>query len=264
MVSQLLITTRREKVALCWIAFILSCFTIFFVGFSFEYLCPLPEKMPVPANIYGGVVVYGTIYDALSITPPYNFLFENTAEKEGGIDVSLVFPSTSPQTCSDPSVAQYNFAKTINYCDPNCLSINSIPNFNPFKDATQIGGKGSNNLDPTPRYRWRDISNSRRNLVVYHNIVLNFNQYLLLNPIPITGDPVDSFIRLSKTLQDATVAAQRNPNITSQVMSCLIEKYYAGMISQPKPTCMVAMVFTYTVFIMMTGIIVIKITTNYV
>lgn len=201
-------------------------------------------------------------YAAKNSLPPFNSLFEETAELAGGIDVSLSFKSPDPPSCQDPYVKRFKFADTASYCDPNCLKPQDIPNFFPFQNGTQIGGTGTYNLDSNPQYSWKYVSGKQRNMVVFHNNVLNFKPYLLLNPMPISNDPIDDFIRKTQKFQDITRFAASSEHITPKIIDCLTQKYYAGRLHQESPTCMISFAFMTILFITISGIMVIVINNN--
>lgn len=88
-------------------------------------------------------------------------------------------------------------------------------------------------------------------MTVYYNIILNFKPYLDTNPVPLANDPVDTFIRSTANLQDITRRVGADPAITSDVIECLAERYYGGMLSQPTQRCALSGVFTALLFLTM-------------
>jgi chitin synthase len=194
-------------------------------------------------------------YASSKAIPPYNTLFENTGEAIGGIDVSLAFTSPQAAACSNPLVTKHAFASTTSFCEPDCLDLDKLAalNFLPFNSTKQIGASGPDRpLVPEPAYRWSEIKG--RSLVVYHYTVLNFDSYLYQHPSPIANDPVDAFIRKSTTIQDATVEISKNKDLTPEIIDCMVNKYYAGVLDQQPALCLASQLFTIILVLIIGGI----------
>jgi hypothetical protein len=123
----------REKVTLCYISLLLCIITVFVVGFATPVLCPTNNRKFVPQNVFGGVALYGKMFDAKRSIAPFNSLYEGTQEVAGGFDVSRAFKAPDPPACA--KLKNFAFASDTNYCDPDCLELDQIPNFRPFQNV---------------------------------------------------------------------------------------------------------------------------------
>jgi hypothetical protein len=70
-----------------------------------------------------------------------------------------------------------------------------------------------------------------RGLVTLQNNIVNFNPYFLQYPEPIPNDPVDAFMRLAQQNNDGTHLAGNYDGITPDILDCLTQKYYVGVLS---------------------------------
>ncbi|KAJ3254729.1 hypothetical protein HK103_006881 [Boothiomyces macroporosus] len=240
----------REKIALCFIAFLMMASTIFVLLFMPNLLCP--ESLlqnTVPINAYGGVVIFGNMYLSTTMFPPYNTLFEQTSSSFSGIDVSAVFQADPIASCSDNAVSLYSFSKVQSLCQQNnnCLDLNDLVQNQNLTLYTQITGFQNKlvTVSPKPAYDWSDVI--QRNLVVYQTNVLNFQPYFSQFPDPIKGDPVDALIRKAQTLNDMTHLMAQSKVATGIVADCLIQKYTVGTLNNLPMSCILSKLFVYTI-----------------
>ncbi|KAI9325444.1 chitin synthase-domain-containing protein [Zopfochytrium polystomum] len=252
----------REKVALCWIVFFMSAFVAFFILAFNKLLCPTSklENNNVPVSIYGGVMVRGTMFNILNATKPYNTLFSDLAVAFPGIDVTTQFsqPSSEYTQC----VGLSNSWATVNYtceADNTCIDVRHLM----YPDQSVMGiypyNKTSDGtaLKPNPLLSWSIVK--ARGLVVYKDIVLNFQPYLQQHPVPDLTDDVDIMIRTASAINDATHLVARNPNLKdSQTIACLSQKYYAGQLDILPSECMTSLVVTYMATALVLSIVIVR------
>nr|KAJ3417744.1 hypothetical protein HK105_000852 [Polyrhizophydium stewartii] len=247
----------REKVALCWIAFILSALVVFFLVFFNNLLCPsnlLDNTIAI--NAFGGVVVFGRMYNSFMATPPYNTLFEQTDALFGGIDASGSFEQPAIAACQRPNVQAFAFAQVKSACAPNCINLTELTtqhNFLPY--STLTGLKGENvTVIPDPAYEWGDIKN--RKLVAIRQKVLSLAPYFDAHPDPVEGDLIDPLLRKAQTINDGTHILWRNKAVSDDVLDCLTQKYYAGVLSQLPMSCIMSRLITIIVSFTVIGILI--------
>ncbi|XJO78879.1 hypothetical protein BDV3_003254 [Batrachochytrium dendrobatidis] len=245
----------REKVALCWISVILSTLVVIFLIFFNRLFCPdniLDNTVDI--NAFGGVVVFGRMYNSYYTTPPYNTLFDQT-DAFGGIDVSGSFEQPQISACQLLNVAEHKFASVQSTCRPDCIDLNVLTsqhNFLPYSTVTNFFGQNVTVL-PDPAYPWSEVK--RRNLVVFRQVVLNLAPYFDAHPEPISGDVMDALLRKAQLTNDATRILWKNADITPDMANCLVQKYYAGVLSQLPMTCILSRLVTIVVSITVSSIL---------
>jgi chitin synthase len=239
----------REKITLFFISLLMMIATIYFLLFFSNTVCPQSViENTVPVKIFGGVVIFGTMYKAETMQAPFNTLFEQSEASFGGIDVSDVFQREKIPACLKPEVSQYRFAQLTSPCEPNdCLTLNSLINERGLQKFTEIVGKNNEivKLEPTPAYDWFDVK--ERKLVVYRQQVLNFSSYFAEYPAAIPGDPVDEFMRLAQSLNDATKLMEQSKTISGDIKECLLQKYQVGILDVLPMSCILTRLFTWVI-----------------
>ncbi|KAH6573198.1 hypothetical protein BASA60_006153 [Batrachochytrium salamandrivorans] len=245
----------REKVALCWIAAFLSAIVVIFLVFFNSLLCPdnLLDNT-VDINAFGGVVVFGRMYNSFMTTPPYNTLFDQT-DAFGGIDVSGSFEQPPIAACQTKAVASFSFSKVASTCSPNCINLNDLTsqhNFLPYATITGIQGQNVSVI-PDPAYEWSEVR--RRKLVVIRHTVLNLAPYFDAFPDAIVGDRMDLLLRKAQTINDGTHLLWKYPDVTPDMVNCLIQKYYAGVLSQLPMSCILSRLITIVVSLTVVSIL---------
>ncbi|KAJ3316386.1 hypothetical protein HDU76_001844 [Blyttiomyces sp. JEL0837] len=251
----------REKVALCWIVFFLSLIVLFYIAFFNSLLCPpyKTAKDNVPLNVFGGILVRGNMFNAVNATPPYNTLFSDVSTTYGGIDVTTQF--TQPPLPQCTAFLSQSWANLQWPCemDNSCLDIDWLMNPQLHSNVGILPyNRTTDNLNVTsyPLFEWKDVKN--RQLVVYKSSVLNFQPYLSQYPLP-TGDPVDTLIRSSTILNDASHLVLSNPlHKGNQSIDCLANKYYAGQLDSLPSECLLSYVITVITSAIILGIILIR------
>ncbi|KAJ3044729.1 hypothetical protein HDV00_001133 [Rhizophlyctis rosea] len=248
----------REKVALCWIVFFLGAVVVFFVVFFNKLMCPdqIANNF-VPLNAFGGVIVQGVMYNALTAPAPLNTLFENLP---GGADVSdLSFLPPSSSACQQSDVSSLAIAQTPSACQSvpsGCQDINVLRNRG-FRQYTEVAVDSSRNVivDPTPAYNW-DIIHQRKYVVVDTD-VLDLSPYFRAYPNRIEGDSIDAALREAARHTDASHIFWRTPalNPKSNAFSCVITRFRVGRIEELPARCMVARLITYLFALIVMGIL---------
>ncbi|KAJ3254734.1 hypothetical protein HK103_006886 [Boothiomyces macroporosus] len=237
----------REKIALCFIAFIMMVFTIFFLIFFSNVVCPNPDNS-IPLHSFGGVVIFGKLYNAQLMNPPFNTLFEQLDSTFAGYDVSDVFQRPPIAACNKNTVAQYAFAKLLSPCEPNdCISLNNLVTQQGLRLYDTLHGSNNQTIkyNPQPSFQWDDII--KRNLVVVDSNILDFNSYLTAYPVPLANDPVDAFIRKAQTMNDATHLLSNSKTITKDLKDCLTQRYYVGVLATLPMQCILTRLFSWGV-----------------
>ncbi|KAK6096214.1 hypothetical protein MT418_004071 [Batrachochytrium dendrobatidis] len=246
----------REKVTLCWIAALLSMFVVVFLIFFNALLCPNDIlDNTVDINAFGGVVVFGRMYNSYYTTPPYNTLFDQT-DAFGGIDVSGSFEQPQISACQTADVSKFNFAVLPSSCAPNCINLQKLTtqqNFLPYSSV--VGEYGQNvTVHPDPAYEWSEVK--RRKLLVIRQTVLNLAPYFEANPEPIAGDVMDTLLRQAQATNDGTHLIWTNKNVSKDMINCLVQKYYAGVLSQLPMSCILSRLVTIVVSFTVVSILV--------
>ncbi|KAJ1556270.1 hypothetical protein HK405_003659 [Cladochytrium tenue] len=250
----------REKVALCWIVLLLSGVVLFFIVFFNKLICPTSHLVNnnVPLKAYGGVLIRGTMFNAINASAPYNTLFEDVSAAFPGIDVTTQFsqPSDYYTECTSFnntwSALEYQCEK-----DDSCIDITIIMQsdlnsmgfypYNTTSDGTTV--------EPYAKYTWNQIK--ARSMVVYKDTVLNFVPYLQQYPnITDSPDAAEILIRSSVAVNDITHLVAKSSTLKdSQEIRCLAQKYYAGTLDILPPECMLTEVVTYLVTALVLAII---------
>ncbi|KAI8925582.1 chitin synthase-domain-containing protein [Entophlyctis helioformis] len=246
----------REKVALCWVSAVLCAMVIFFLIFFNNILCPANLLAnTVDINVYGGVVVFGRMYNSLLATPPYNTLFEQTDALFSGIDASGSFEQAPISSCQLPIVSRFKFAGVKSSCAPDCINLDELitrHNFKPFE--TVKGNTGQNvSVQPDPAYEWGEVK--RRSLIVIRQKVLNLAPYFDAFPDPVPGDIIDPLLRKAQAINDGTRILWQHPDVPAEAINCLTEKYYAGVLSQLPMSCIMSRLFTIVVSVVVISIL---------
>jgi chitin synthase len=223
--------------------------TVFFLLFFSNIVCPATETDgTIPVNAFGGVVIFGKMYRANTMRPPFNSLFEQTDGAFGGIDVSLAFKREPIAACQSPEASRFKFAQLQSPCEPDsCLDLNDLIQNKGLRELDSIQGFKNKTikLRPTPAYEWKDVR--QRKLVAFQNSVLNFQPYFNENPQAIDGDKVDEFMRLAQQINDATHLMENSPFITGNIRQCLIQKYTAGVLSVLPMSCIMSRLLTWVI-----------------
>ena len=123
--------------------------------------------------IIGGVIVYGTLYDASKAKSPVNSYFPFNPP---GQDVSDLFPPLKLSLCSNFNTRA--FASPISNCQRSgsCYNLNNLTknfNFKPYylnKNNASILGLTS----PFPSFSWSDVE--QRGFIVVKEQVLNLKR----------------------------------------------------------------------------------------
>ncbi|KAJ3104032.1 hypothetical protein HDU97_009579 [Phlyctochytrium planicorne] len=253
----------REKVALCWIVFLLSCIVVFYILFFNQVLCPtkLLNRNNIQINPFMGFVVRGVMYNAATANFPYSNLFTDLVSFYPGIDLTSQFsqPAEVTLACSDFTSP---FA-TLQYpcsSDPNgCLDIQDLFNLDGGKfgfTPYQLGVDNKTVFDPNVVLSYSDIS--KKKLTVIYRDVVDFNFYVQNYPDPIPDDPVDAFIRTAYLLGDGTLYLSRNPNLQGRIKECLVKKYFAGTTSILPTQCILSFMVTVVTTALILGIVIIR------
>ena len=267
----------REKWALCFIAALLMILTAFYLLAFSNLVCPATAAAgSIPVNVFGtiilipslqvfmppifvvgGVVIYGAMYKSSSMTPPYNTLFEQFDGSIGGVDVSEVFGYPNIPACRAPDVRNFAFANFQSTCQASntCLNLTSLVQNQGLQKYTTLRGSANQtiNLSPIPSYSWTDVRN--RKFVAAGISVLNFQPYFNAFPVAIPNDPVDKFMRLAQSLNDATHAMAANPDLIKEnVKNCLLQKYNAGVLSVLPTACIISRIISWSTSFVILGI----------
>ncbi|KAJ3271374.1 hypothetical protein HK104_004701, partial [Borealophlyctis nickersoniae] len=227
----------------------------FFVILFNPLMCP-PEELDsgIPRNVFGGVVVQGTMYNAVGAPPPLNTLFEGLP---GGTDVTeVMFTAARPPSCVQS--ASFRFANVPTQCEalPNaCQNLTQLRQFGfpPYRVITFATGQVRAN--PVPAYEWADIK--RQQLVAVNDHVLDFTSYFRANPDPIPNDPIDTGIRQAQQLNDGSHIFSRVPqlSISSPGYDCLVSRYRVGRLSELSGRCILSRLITILAAIVVMGIL---------
>ncbi|KAJ1548572.1 hypothetical protein HK405_002510 [Cladochytrium tenue] len=258
----------REKVALCWIVATVSAVVACFVVLLNGVVCP-PSRLAndyVPLNAYGGVLVRGTMFNALDAVSPYQTLFDDAARTFPGIDVTTQFsqPSWLYDGCTGINAS---WASLLYPCerDGSCLDVNEllypsqgVMGMYPY-NRTAGSSDGGRMFKPFVRYSWAQVR--ARGLVVLFDSVLDLRPYLRDHPnLEDPSDPVELLARSAAAIgggADATLLAARDPALRDfpPALRCLAQKYYAGRLAAAPAECVLTASATYLAAAVVLGIV---------
>ncbi|KAJ3272482.1 hypothetical protein HDV01_005552, partial [Terramyces sp. JEL0728] len=186
------------------------------------------------------------LYNAQSMNPPFNSLFEQLDSTFAGYDVSAVFQRPSISSCDKDGVSKYAFAQLPSPCEPDdCISLNNLVTQQGLRLYDSLHGTNNQTIkyNPQPSFQWDDIIN--RNLVVVDSTILDFNTYLTAYPVPLLNDPVDTFIRKAQTMNDATHLLANSKTITSDLKQCMTQRFYVGVLATLPMQCILTRLFSW-------------------
>jgi chitin synthase len=247
----------REKIALCFIIFILCGFVGFAtVGFQ-KVLCPQNNtnnhfiRLGAAANTLG---IQGVVFNVTSANSPANVDFSTLAQQPGQ-DITTLFN----RDASDfPACRGLRFRVAL---DPPCTTITPCPLGN-LNSSSTFKSLSLVQTSALVGYDWDQVA-ALNNYFVIDGAVLNMGPYMTTHPNRVPSDDVDTAVR---TLMQTTTAASGKDGTRLfssraglyRAVPCLKERYYAGNIDKITPGCFVSQLFLYTGLIVILGLVFVR------
>ncbi|KAI8823048.1 chitin synthase-domain-containing protein [Fimicolochytrium jonesii] len=245
----------REKVALCWIVFLLSAFVMFFVIGLNPLLCPESARLQkAPRNQPDSLVINGIMYDLLLSPENVRLAFRDAK----GADATDFFAPAdpdpnNPDPCKDLKTGKYPFAATT--IGPACLNSDTcFPRTGLVRFKTLRDRK--TRVDEHAAYEWEEIVN--RNFSMYMDTILDLTPYYRAAP----PDPNNAIHKLLYSLRDKPNNDATRALVTSQAMSedpralkCLVNKFAAGVIAQQSVSCNASTVLSALMSVVVLGVL---------
>lgn len=247
-----MIQAWREKIALCFIIFILCICVAFITVGTQKVLCPASSSTALYTllgSVPGTLSIEGRMFNVSTSTSDGNDL-PQLASQQPGQDITTFFARSASDfsACSDLS---FHVAT-----DDPCGYIASCP-FGPL-NSTTFSDLGLQETTMLLGYDWDQVA-ALHNYFVIDGAVLDMRSYLALHPMPIPSDKVDLAIRTvfnqsANSGRDATRLFYSRSDIQSAV-PCLTQRYYAGNIAKITPGCFISSFFLYAGLIVILGLV---------
>ncbi|PKC74607.1 hypothetical protein RhiirA1_181978 [Rhizophagus irregularis] len=244
----------REKIALCFIVFLMGGSVAFLtVGFA-AVLCP-PSQQNNPAMFLrygespGHLGIRGWQFDITNAVNPKGqdnkdlINFDALAKDQNGQDITQFFQRDVVEypSCQDPVIQKFaavndQFCKKDSPCSLKKLDDATFAEYKIVNTTKKVG------------FDWDQIGDLADYLVIDGN-VLNLEGYMKSHPVP-TGDQIDKIIRSVLNTdhkqggKDATRLFFGRPDLKASV-NCLVSKYYAGNIYKETIGCFTSTLFLY-------------------
>ncbi|CAG8439609.1 6479_t:CDS:2 [Diversispora eburnea] len=258
----------REKVTLCFLAFLMGLLVVFLTVGLRPLLCPDSQQNSYLYLNYGETAGFlGILGWQFNATATNNTELQKliTSTEKSGQDITYLFKRSNSDIpgCLDSSIQNFA-AVTLPLC--NDTSSNSTCPLDYLNDITTIE-KDYNikNSSKLVGYDWEELWNLT-NYLVFDGVVLNFDPYIKAYPNPLndTNDMVDSIIRDALNTdhpeggKDATRLFFGHKNTKQAVLKCLTQKYYAGHISKQTIGCFTSDLFNLIMLVTILSIIIVR------
>ncbi|KAG9290223.1 hypothetical protein G9A89_022199 [Geosiphon pyriformis] len=254
----------REKIALCFIALIMSGIVAFLtIGFA-AVLCP-PSQASNPQNFLhygdspGNLGILGWQFNISSSDNRGNKALDFYAlnAQQNGQDITNRFRRDNNQIAACQGDIKKFMAVKMPLCqDPTQCPLPLSPEtFNLFKIYNTTKRVG---------YDWKQLANSTlKNYMVIDGNVLNLDPYMNANRNPIPNDDVDLAIRTVLGTdhvqggKDGTRLFFGRKELKDTV-NCLVKKYFAGNIDKETIGCFTSQLFLYVSLTVILSIVMVR------
>lgn len=249
----------REKIALCFIIFIMCLIVAFITVGTQKVLCPETSTLnssrySTLGSVPGTLGIYGILFNVTQAKSPQTVNFDQLTQQQSGQDITPYFTRTA---------SEYSACKGLTFrvaLDEPCTSTTPCPlgslNSSTF---TQLDIQETTLL---LGYDWDQVA-ALTNYFVIDGAVLNMNPYIKQHPSPVASDAVDLAIRTilqtqaSSSGKDGTRLFYNRADIRSAV-PCLTQRYYAGNIAKITPGCFVSSLFLYVGLIVILALVLVR------
>ncbi|RHZ76652.1 hypothetical protein Glove_194g20 [Diversispora epigaea] len=259
----------REKVTLCFLAFLMGCLVVFLTVGLRPLLCPDSAQTSKLYLNYGESAGYlGILGWQFDVTNTNNTALRSLAEKQNGQDITYLFKRNNSDIsgCTDSSIQNFaavtlalcNNSTANSTCPLDYLNVNDIKTINTIQNDYNI-----TNSTKQVGYDWVELWNLT-NYLVFDGVVLNFDPYIAAYPNKLENDTVDSIIRdvLSTDHpeggKDATRLFFGQDDTKQAVLKCLTQKYYAGHIGKQTIGCFTSDLFNIIMLVTILSIIMVR------
>ncbi len=249
----------REKMALCFIVFILCAIVGFATVGLQRVLCPQrtleTERFISLGTTSGTLGIQGSMFNiSQSKSPDPSINFYTLSSQLSGQDITTLF---TRDAADFPLCSGLSFRAAQ---DPPCNSATPCP-LGPLNNSATFTKAQLVNITRPVGYDWVHVS-SLTNYIVIDGHVLNLNPYMKLHPNPIPGDAVDLAIRTLFTTpgtsgRDGTRLFV-NRNDIRDAVPCLVQRYKAGSIDKITPGCFVSQLLLYAGLIVVMSLILVR------
>jgi chitin synthase len=249
----------REKMALCFLIFIL-CAVVGFATVGLQrVLCPQQsletEQFISLGTTSGTLGIQGSMFNiSQSKSPDPSINFYTLSSQLPGQDITTLFTRDATDF---PHCLGLSFRAAQ---DPPCNSATPCP-LGPLNNSATLSSAQLVNITRPVGYDWDQVS-TLSNYIVLDGHVLNLNPYMKLHPNPIPGDAVDLALRTLFTTpgtsgRDGTRLFVNRNDIRIAV-PCLVERYKAGTIDKVTPGCFVSQLILYAGLIVVMSLILVR------
>ena len=250
----------REKIALCFIIFVLCLIVGFITVGTQKVLCPETSSLnssrySTLGSVPGTLSIDGILFNVTQAKSPSGVNFDQLTQKQPGQDITPYFTRTA---------SEYTACKGLTFrvaLDEPCPSTTSCP-LGPLNSSSTFTQLDIQETTLLLGYDWDQVA-TLPNYFVIDGAVLNMNPYINQHPNPVTSDAVDLAIRTilqtqaSLSGKDGTRLFYNRADIRSAV-PCLSQRYYAGNIDKITPGCFVSSLFLYVGLIVVLGLVLVR------
>ena len=248
----------REKMALCFIIFVL-CSAVGFATVGLQrVLCPAStletERFISLGTTPGTLGIQGFMFNVSQSKSSDSTNFLQLSAQLPGQDITTLFTrdATDFSRCTG---LPYRIA-----LDPPCNSAIPCP-LGALNSTATFNTAQLVNLTRPVGYDWSQVS-TLANYIVLDGQVLNLNPYFKLHPNPIPGDDVDIALRTllaapGSSGRDGTRLFVNRADIR-QAMPCMIQRYTAGSIDKITPGCFVSDLILYAGLIVVMSLVLVR------
>jgi len=249
----------REKMALCFIIFVL-CGVVGFATVGLQrVLCPQQtletEQFISLGTTSGTLGIQGAMFNiSQSKSPDPSVNFYTLSSQLPGQDITTLFTRDA---------ADFSHCRGLSFRaaqDPPCNSATPCP-LGPLNNSATLRSAQLVNITRPVGYGWDQVS-TLSNYIVLDGHVLNLNPYMKLHPNPIPGDAVDHALRTLFTTPGSSgrdgTRLFVNRNDIRNAVPCLVERYKAGSIDKITPGCFVSQLLLYAGLIVVMSLILVR------
>lgn len=244
----------REKIALCFIIFLLCCCVAFITVGTEKVLCPNTSSTAIYTllgSVAGTLSIEGFMFNVSSARSPSGVDLLALAQQGPGQDITPYFTRSASEFTACNGLS-FHVAT-----DNPCSTTTSCP-LGPLNSSATLTGLNIQETTMLLGYDWDQVANLS-NYFVIDGAVLNMNPYITLHPTPVASDNVDLAIRTvlsqpANSGKDATHLFYSRSDIRSAV-PCLMQRYYAGSIAKVTPGCFISSLFLYVGLIVILGLV---------
>lgn len=247
----------REKVGLCFIAFVL-CTALAYLTFAFQNTTCVPDKIHYrfgETRDTGQVLIHGKIYNMKPVLASHQssqFFAPNAAGEttfpyvqyaKPGIDISPYFPLKLTDSCAkyqDPSTAE-------------CSDPINFPGIKYCHNAVSSQQTVNQNLLGPIYYTYKDVQNNP-DLVIYNNKILNIK--LIRSGMSFYSPDVQNTL-INHSSKDVTRTFQTILN-GKEAGDCAVAQFTVGHLDGDSAGCFIAYVVLYVSLIIICSLIIAK------